>query len=53
MAFSQVGEYVDDTEKIAPMIPVLVQHLSHANPKVRHASAHAIGQLADDIPHGF
>ena len=27
MAFSQVGEYVDDTAKIGSMIPVLLQHL--------------------------
>jgi hypothetical protein len=27
MAFSQVGEYVDDTKKIEPMLPVLLQHL--------------------------
>jgi vesicle coat complex subunit len=43
MAFSQVGEYIEEPEKIDAMIPVLVQHLTHQNPKVRHASAHAIG----------
>lgn len=26
MAFSQVGEYVDDPQKIAMMVPVIVQH---------------------------
>lgn len=35
------------------MIPVLISHLKHENPKVRHASAHAIGQLADDMPNDF
>jgi HEAT repeat protein len=53
MAFSQVGEYIEDPEKIDAMIPVLVQHLAHNNPKVRHAAAHAIGQLADDMPNDF
>lgn len=27
MAFSQVGEYVDEPQKIALMVPVVVQHL--------------------------
>lgn len=27
MAFSQVGEYIDEINKIAPMIPVVLQHL--------------------------
>jgi hypothetical protein len=29
MAFSQIGEYVDEPEKIATMIPTLVEHFSH------------------------
>jgi hypothetical protein len=29
MALSQVGEYLDDINKIAPMIPVIIQHLAH------------------------
>lgn len=43
LAFSQVGEYVDEPSKIAPMIPVLEAHLIHVNPKIRHASLHCIG----------
>jgi hypothetical protein len=43
MAFSQVGEYVDEPEKIALMIPVIVEHCKHTNPKIRYASLHAIG----------
>ena len=53
MAFSQVGEYVDDIEKIRPMIPIVVQHIAHANPKIRYASLHCIGQIADDMPGDF
>lgn len=53
MAFSQVGEYVDEPSKIGAMVPILVQHLQHPNPKIRYASAHAIGQLADDMPNDF
>lgn len=35
------------------MIPVIVQHLAHPNPKIRYASLHCIGQLADDLPNDF
>jgi len=53
MAFSQVGEYVDEPEKIKIMVPVIINHCSHANPKVRYASLHAIGQISDDMPETF
>ena len=53
MAFSQVGEYVDEVDKIRQMMPVVVQHLQHPNPKIRFASLHCIGQLADDMPNDF
>ena len=53
MAFSQVGEYVDEVSKIQAMVPVVLQHLQHPNPKVRYASLHCIGQLADDMPGDF
>ena len=53
MAFSQVGEYVDEVDKIRAMVPVIVQHVQHPNPKIRYAALHCIGQLADDMPGDF
>ena len=53
MAFSQIGEYVDEIDKIKPMMPNVFQHVQHANPKIRYASLHCIGQLADDMPGDF
>lgn len=53
MAFSQVGEYIDDIQKIAPMIPVVIQHLQHPTPKIRYAALHCIGQIADDMSEEF
>ena len=53
MAFSQIGEYIDEISKIEPMIPVVVQHLDHPNPKIRFASLHCIGQLSDDMTEEF
>ena len=35
MAFSQVGEYVDEVDKIRQMMPIVVQHLQHPNPGAR------------------
>jgi importin-5 len=43
MAFSQVGEYIDEISKISPMIPVVIQHLLHPNPKIRYAALHCLG----------
>lgn len=53
MAFSQVGEYVDEIEKIRPMMPTIFQHVQHPNAKIRYAALHCIGQLADDMPGEF
>ena len=53
MAFSQVGEFVDEIENIAIMVPIIVENIAHANPKIRYAALHAIGQLAADMPNDF
>jgi len=43
MAFSQVGEYIDDVKNVGAMVPVVVQHLQHPNPRIRYAALHCIG----------
>lgn len=53
MAFSQVGEYIEDIKNISAMVPVVIEHLQHHNPKVRHASLHCIGQISDDMTEDF
>lgn len=53
MAFSQVGEYVEDLDMVAPMMEIVVQHLKHPNPKVRFSACHCLGQMADDVPKKF
>lgn len=35
------------------MIPVVVQHLTHQNPKVRYSALHCLGQIADDMTEEF
>lgn len=53
MAFSQVGEYIDDVKNIGTMLKVVIEHLVHPNPKIRYASLHCIGQLSDDMTEDF
>ena len=53
MALSQVGEYIDDISKIAPMIPVMIQHLQHPVCKIRYAALHCLGQISDDMTEEF
>jgi len=53
MAFSQVGEYIDEISKIGAMVPVVVQHLEHPNPKIRYSALHCIGQISDDMTEDF
>ena len=53
MAFSQVGEYIEDIKNIGAMIPTVLQHLQHANPRVRYAALHCIGQISDDMSEDF
>lgn len=53
MAFSQVGEYIEDVKGIAAMVPQVLEHLKHQNPKVRHAALHCIGQISDDMTEDF
>jgi vesicle coat complex subunit len=53
MAFSQVGEYIDDIVNIGNMVPVVLQHLEHPNPKIRFAALHCLGQISDDMTEDF
>ena len=53
MAFSQVGEYIDEISKIGAMVPIVVTHLKHQNPRIRYAALHCIGQISDDMTEDF
>lgn len=53
MAFSQVGEYVDDVKNVGAMVPIIIQHLQHPNPRIRYAALHCIGQVSDDMTEDF
>jgi len=53
MAFSQVGEYIEDIQNIATMVPIVLAHLKHTNPRIRFAALHCIGQISDDMTEDF
>ena len=53
MAFSLVGEYIEDVNGLAARVPTVLEHLQHPNPKVRHAALHCIGQISDDMTEDF
>lgn len=44
MAYSQVGEYIEDLTQISGMVPKLVFDMGqHYHPYVRYAAIHCIG----------
>jgi importin-5 len=53
MALSQVGEYIEEAEKISSIMEMIVLFLSDQNPMLRYASCHAIGQISDDMQPKF
>ncbi|CAM6006157.1 unnamed protein product [Sphagnum balticum] len=53
MALSQIGEYIEDVEKISSVLAMITGFLKHENPMMRYASCHAIGQISDDMQPRF
>lgn len=49
MALSQVGEYIEDTADIEPILQEIANHVNHENPRIRYACLHCLGQLSDDM----
>jgi hypothetical protein len=53
MALSQIGEYIEDVDKISSVLVMIVGFLKHENPMMRYASCHSIGQISDDMQPRF
>jgi len=54
MAISQVGEYMSDNfDEVTPIIGILHNNINDANPRIRYACCHCIGQFADDLAPDF
>lgn len=53
MALSQVGEYIDEVKEVEPIVQLVMSMLNDANPMIRYAVCHAIGQIADDMKPRF
>jgi hypothetical protein len=53
MALSQVGEYMENIEELKPILELLKANANHAEPRVRHAVCHCLGQISDDFAPKF
>jgi hypothetical protein len=53
MALSQIGEYIDEPEKISSILQVIIGFMKDGNAMLRYASCHAIGQISDDMQPKF
>lgn len=53
MALSQIGEYIEDVEKISSVLQMILGFLTNENPMMRYAACHAIGQISDDMQPRF
>jgi hypothetical protein len=53
MAISELGQFIEETNKIAELVPILVTHAASAHPKIRYAALHCIGQLSEDYEEKF
>ncbi|CAG9316983.1 unnamed protein product [Blepharisma stoltei] len=54
MTISELGQFIEEAEKIAEIVPVLQAHTSpNLHPKIRYAAYHCIGQLSEDYEEEF
>ena len=53
MALSQVGEYIDEPDKISSILQMIIGFMRDQNAMLRYASCHAIGQISDDMQPKF
>ena len=53
MALSQIGQYIDEADKISSIMMMIASFLKDDNPMLRYASLHAIGQISDDMQPKF
>ena len=53
MALSQIGEYIDEPEKISSILQMIIGFMRDSNAMLRYASCHAIGRISDDMQPKF
>lgn len=53
MALSQIGEYIEDVDKISSVLVMIMGFLKHENAMLRYAACHAVGQISDDMQPRF
>ena len=53
MAIYELGQFIEESNKIAELVPILTQYSAHTHPKIRHAAFSCIGQLSEDFEEQF
>jgi len=53
MAISELGQFIEEHDKIAELVPILVAHATAEHAKIRYAALHCIGQLSEDYEENF
>lgn len=48
-----MGEYIDEVSEVKPIVELVAGMLNDANPMIRYAVCHAIGQISDDMKPKF
>ena len=53
MAISELGQFIEESQKIAELVPILIKYSTHTHPKIRYAAYNCIGQLSEDYEEEF
>jgi len=54
MVICEVANQITEPDKIAELVPILVQHTnSNCHPKIRYAAYNCIGQISEDFEFEF
>ncbi|CAG9313658.1 unnamed protein product [Blepharisma stoltei] len=54
MTISELGQFIEESEKIAELVPILQAHTNQSlNAKIRYAAYHCLGQLSEDYEEEF
>lgn len=54
MTISELGQFIEESDKIAELVPILHSHAApNLHPKIRYAAYHCIGKLSEDYEEEF
>jgi hypothetical protein len=53
MTIAELGSYINQADKVAEIVPIMISHTTHSHPKIRYAAYHCIGQISEDYKEEF